>query len=342
MTPPPIPDETGLRAWLADATGAGRVDIHDVRRLGGGAISINLAMELEFAGGTLPGRHGVVLRTGSASGVSASLGKAQEAAVLKAAFAAGVAVPEPLFVEPSGSVLGAPFYIMRRAGGVAVGHRIVKSDRPQTALAHRLGQELARLHAVRPGTAGLEFLSLPNVSAALDGIRCYREWLGPLSSQDPVLAYGLRWLERHAPPAGEIVLSHRDFRTGNYLVADGQLTAIIDWEFAGWSDPMEDIGWFCATCWRFGRRDREAGGLADRDAFYSGYESQSGRRIDRDAVGWWEVAAHMRWAAIAAQQAARHVSGAEPSLELALTGRMLPEIQLDMLNRIGSLETACA
>jgi len=52
------------------------------------------------------------------------------------------------------------------------------------------------------------------------------------------------------------------------------------------------------------------------------------------------VMAHLRWAAIAAQQAMRHVSGAEPSLELALTGRMLPEITYDMLREIDRMEGA--
>ena len=87
----------------------------------------------------------------------------------------------------------------------------------------------------------------------------YRQWLGAEASRDPVLAWGLRWLERNAPPPGEIVLCHRDYRTGNYLVDDGRLTAILDWEFCGWSDPMEDVAWFCSRSWRFGRMDREAG-----------------------------------------------------------------------------------
>ncbi|CCC98370.1 protein of unknown function [Azospirillum baldaniorum] len=45
----------------------------------------------------------------------------------------------------------------------------------------------------------------------------------------------------------------------------------------------------------------------------------------------------MRWAAIAVLQGRRHTSGEEPSLELALTGRMLPEIELDLLRHIRGL-----
>ncbi|HVP98889.1 MAG TPA: phosphotransferase [Roseiarcus sp.] len=69
--------------------------------------------------------------------------------------------------------------------------------------------------------------------------------------------------------------------------ADG-LTAVLDWEFAGWGDPMSDIGWFCAECWRFGKADLEAGGIAPRATLYEGYQAQSGARIDEAAVRYWK------------------------------------------------------
>jgi hypothetical protein len=40
----------------------------------------------------------------------------------------------------------------------------------------------------------------------------------------------------------------------------------------------------------------------------------------------------VRWAVIALQQAMRHRSGDEPSLELALIGRRLAEIEYECLN----------
>ena len=48
--------------------------------------------------------------------------------------------------------------------------------------------------------------------------------------------------------------------------------------------------------------------------------------------------AAVRWAVIALQQAERHLSGGQQSLELALTGRMVPEMEFDMLTLIDSLE----
>jgi len=328
---------SALESWLQAEAGARTVSVVDEGRLSGGAISLNLAVTLEIDGGPRAGRHTAVLRTGSASGVSASLGKAEEAAVLRAVFATGATVPEVLFIGADPALLGAPFYIMRRASGVAAGHRVVKSEAPQRDLARDLGRQLGRIHTVRPGAAGLEFLPLPSPSPALQSAADFRAWIGRYAGTDPVLAYGLRWLTINAPPPGELVLCHRDYRTGNYMVQDGRLTAIIDWEFAGWSDPMEDLAWFCSASWRFGRHDREAGGIADRADLYAGYEETSGRAVDEAAVAYWEAAAYLRWAAVAVQQGMRHTSGTEPSLELALTGRMLPEIEMDLLRHLDAV-----
>lgn len=326
-----------LEAWLAEQAGARRVRIEEVRQPGGGAISTNLALALAVEGGPFAGRHDLVLRADPAARLPASLTKPREFAALKAACAAGVRAPEPLFSCPDRAVLGREFYLMRRAQGVAAGRLIVKNEEPQRELAREMGRQLARLHSLQPGAAGLDTFPVPQPSAALAALRLYREWLGEAGERDAVLAWGLRWLELNAPPAGEVALCHRDYRTGNYLVQDGRLTAILDWEFAGWSDPMEDIAWFCARSWRFGRHDREAGGIAGRADFYAGYEDESGRKVDEAAIAYWETSAYMRWAAIAWRQALRHISGAEASLELALTGRMLPEIGMDMIIHLKSL-----
>jgi hypothetical protein len=48
-------------------------------------------------------------------------------------------------------------------------------------------------------------------------------------------------------------------------------------------------------------------------------------------VRYWETVAHLRWAVIALLQGWRHASGAEPSLALALTGRIADELEYDIL-----------
>lgn len=325
-----------MARFLALATGAAGVDIRACDPLAGGAIQENWHVLADVSGGAYAGGLDVVLRTDAPSRVAESHDRAHEFAVLRAAHAAGVTVPEPLWLSADGSVIGKPFFVMRRVAGTADRFHIVKdlglaTDR--ASLLRRLAQEMVRIHAIRPGTAGLAFLPEPAPSPALFWVARYRKFLDDLKSPHPGLEWGLRWLEIHAPPSPEngLSLCHNDFRTGNFMVDETGLTAILDWEFAGWGDPLADVGWFCARCWRSGRDDLEAGGIGRRDEFLAAYESASGRPVDAGAIAYWEVMAHVRWAVIAAQQAHRHTSGRQPSLELALIGHAVPEAELEIL-----------
>ena len=331
-----------LCRFVAASAGARHAALANIAPLRGGAIQENWSLDIDLDRGA---RQAVVLRTDAPSRVAASHSRAEEYALLRLARAAGVTVPEPLWLCNDPAVIGRAFYLMRRVPGVAAGHLVVRFfrslDGAREALAERLGQELAHIHAVTPETVArlvpnqsFDFLAPSSANPGLDRVQLYRRYLDDLDDPHPVLEWGLRWLELNSRPASGITLVHQDFRTGNYLVDEDGLTAILDWEFCAWGDPMSDIGWFCAKCWRFGAVDREAGGIAARAPFYRGYEAASGRRIDPVAVHYWEVAAHVRWAVIALQQAARHLSGAQRSLELALTGRILPELELEILNLV--------
>lgn len=142
-------------------------------------------------------------------------------------------------------------------------------------------------------------------------------------------------MERTAPAPEDAVLVHRDYRLGNVMIDGDRVTGVLDWEFAGWGDRHEDLGWFTARCWRFGRDDLEAGGLGAAEDFFAGYEEASGCVVDRDRVRYWQAMAHARWAVIAAGQGDRFVSGGERTLELALTAHIVPELELQLLHETG-------
>lgn len=327
-----------LTCFLANAARAQAVTITDTRLLSGGTIQENWLVRADVRGGAHQGELDVVVRTDSLSGVSLSHNRAQEFSLLTQAFRAGVTVPEPLWLCEDPRLIGRQFFVMRRIGGAAHGHVVVKDLRlggDRRLLTQRLGTELARIHSIRPPCGALDFLPWYDDAPAQQSIRRLRAYLDTLTITHPPLEWGLRWLQRHAPPRGEIVLSHRDFRTGNYMVDENGLTGILDWEFAGWSDPLEDLGWFLAKCWRFGANQREAGGIGEREDFYRAYEAGAGRPIARDQVRYWEVMAHMNWAMIALQQAERHVSGEERSLLLALTGHVVPELEYEIMLTTG-------
>lgn len=349
-------ETNALARWLEGAMRAQNVRVVRYERLPGGAIQDNFLLDVDIHGGTWQGEHAFVLRTDAPTGVAASLSRAQEFAVLRVAHAAGVTAPEPLFLCRDTTVLGREFFIMTRLPGLAQGHRLTREPAlvpDGDALARELGSNLARIHAIRPPwrdalsrTAPLATdgehaiddepvtIAPPPANPALAAIAEYRSWLDKLDDAYPALEWGLRWCERHAPATFDIALIHRDYRTGNYLVDGGRLTGVLDWEFAGWGDPREDIGWLTARCWRFSGADREAGGIAAVEPLLQGYADAGGIAISRDDLDYWQVMAHLRWAIIALQQAQRHMGGGERSLELALTGRIVHELEYEVLQLI--------
>lgn len=324
-------DAAHLEAYLGGLAG-GCVAITALEMLPGGAIQENWLLDISIDGGKWSGAHKLVLRKDARSQVATSHSRAQEFALLKLAKRADVTVPVPCLLSTDETILGAPFFLMHRVSGISSGRMLVK--RPlNNNLACQLGIQLARIHSIGWNKT-LSFLPAIEGTPALIAVENYRRYLDELDQARPPLEWGLKWLELNAPDKGDVVLCHRDFRTGNYMVSeDGDLTGILDWEFAGWGEPEEDIGWFCAKCWRFGANNRDAGGIADRGSFYEAYEKESGRNIDTARVDYWETMAHVRWAVIACQQAARHVSGEQLSLELALTQHLVPELELEILIR---------
>jgi len=308
------------------------VEIKAFRKLPGGAIQENWLLDITVDGGDWAGERSLVLRRDAKSAVAMSHGRGEEFALLKAAHKHGVTVPTPCLLAEGSAVLGGPFFIMHRLDGTAAGHKLVKRG-VNEELAAELGLQLARIHSITPKERSLRFLRRPKLSPALHTIADYRCHLDDLGQARPALEWGLRWLELNAPARGEVVLCHRDFRTGNYMVSDdGDLTGILDWEFSGWGEREEDIGWFMAKCWRFGAVEQEAGGIASRAPFLEAYEKESACSLDPRRIAYWQTMALVRWAVIACQQAARHVSGEEESLELAMTQHIVPELELDILD----------
>jgi len=332
---------TALAGFIRDHAEAREVRILEAALMGGGAIQENWALEVEIEGGPRPGRHALVMRADAPSAVAVSLTRPQEFAILEVMHERGITVPEPWCVADDPALIGRPFYLMQRLPGEAQGHRVVRDPAVRErgeALAFRLGREMARIHEVEPPHPRLAFLPVPEGSPAVARVEEYRRHLDAMGEAQPALEWALRWLELNAPPKGRVCFCHGDFRTGNYLVDEGELQGLLDWEFAAWSDPYEDLGWMFGRFWRFGADEREAGGVGSREAFYRGYEAEAGHPLDRAIVPYWEVMGTVRWAVIALQQARRHFDGGEASLELALTAHVVPRLERDILDLLERIE----
>jgi aminoglycoside phosphotransferase (APT) family kinase protein len=322
---------TRLARFIRDASGAEHVSITQLERLSGGAVQQNWALDAELSGGAFAGARRWVMRMDAPARVRESLTRSEEFRVLHAVADAQVLAPRPLWLCEDPEIIGSAFFVMERLPGVATGHKVARDpalvpDRGR--LARELAANLARIHGIKPAPGALGFL---RTMLARDNIAHYRVYLDTLAEAYPVLEWGLRWCERHAPLREETTFIHRDYRTGNYLVDGGTLTGVLDWEFAAYGNPLEDVGWLFARCWRFGQHQYPVGGVAEAEDFLGEYERRSRRTVDAAALIYWQVMAHVRWAIIALQQRERHRSGAESSLELALTGHILSDLELEIL-----------
>ncbi len=328
---------TALAGAIARSIGAAGVTITAATKLAGGAVQENWRLDVTVEGGPRTGAHTWVVRTDANARIPLSLDRETEAKVLVAAHAAGVKVAEPIAIAGADITLAKPCVVQNWIQGSAQARRIVRDPQlPEygPALACELANELARIHAIAPPSQELAALPLPLLPPARAEIARLRAALTKAGDPRPALEYILYWLDQHAPPARPLTLVHGDFRTGNYMVRDGHLTGILDWEFAHWGDPDEDIGWLTARCWRFGNDALETGGIATLATFLDAYTSASGRHIHPEAIRYWQIMAAAKWATIAVLQGDRFRLGGEARLELALTGLMPAEMEHDALTDI--------
>jgi aminoglycoside phosphotransferase (APT) family kinase protein len=245
-----------------------------------------------------------------------------EAAVLRAAAAAGVPVPEVVVAGTEG--LGGAFIVSAAVDGETIARKILRDEHfapARRVLPRQLGAALAALHRADPAAVP----GLPSV----DQVAQYREALDTLGEPHPAFELAFRWLDANRPPAGRPAIVHGDFRLGNVIVGPDGLRAVLDWELAHVGDPMEDLGWLCVKAWRFGSPQPVAG-LGAYDELFGAYEAAGGRPVDADVVRWWEVLGTLKWGIMCIMQANVHLAGVERSHELAAIGRRVCENEHDL------------
>lgn len=258
-----------------------------------------------------------------------------EVAVRALARDAGVPVPEVVAWSEDERWVGGPFFLSERIEGETIPRQVLRLvDRCGIGnlAAAQLGEAMARLHAIDPSDGPTGLVDLGPGKPAVLALDALREAAAVLHEARPALTLGFRWLDRNLPPppSAESIV-HTDIRTGNLIVGDDGLRAVLDWEGARRrGDPMEDVGWLALRMWRFGNDDREIGGFADLGSFARAYE-QAGGRFDPRRYRWWKVYGTLKWALGLAAQAAGHIDGTFRSIVMAASGRRVPEMEWDLL-----------
>lgn len=311
-------------------------ELAEVRPLHGGACQENFAVV------AASGRR-FALRSDANQSLPGSLGRALEAEIVALAHGNGVQTPAVRRVIPDLLRDGATAYLMDWADGVAIGAKIQRDPRLAAArevLIPQLARQLAAIHRITPAMAPELRPDNPQDARDSDAVtaalRFCREMMDGMPPR-PVMERIYRWLDENRPDPGPLVLSHGDYRVGNFLVGPEGLEAVLDWEFSHWGSAGEDLAWITVRDWRFGRPDLAVGGVGTRQAFLDAYHAAGGVRLTADALRWFEVLGNLRWATGAVCQAQRVLSGAEADLELLAIGRRAAEMEWECLRVIGVL-----
>ena len=170
----------------------------------------------------------------------------REVAVLSKLAPVYARAPRVIAYEPTGDVLGAPFFLMERRRGVIL--RKALPDGLDLAARRRacelLVDALVDLHAVDFAAAGLGDLGKP-AGYVERQVRGWSErYTGSQTDDIPAMAEVAAHLAAHRPADGAPSLIHNDFKLDN-VIFDASLehiTGVLDWEMATIGDPLMDLG----------------------------------------------------------------------------------------------------
>lgn len=308
--------DTLLAAFMTRAIGPG--SLSGLGRLSGGANMESWAFD--FAGAPY------VLRRAPSAEYMADrpYGHPTEAALVKAAYAAGVKAPEVVGVLSDGDGMGTG-YVMKRVIAEVSPAKILPA--PPPSLVADMGRELARIHAI-PADTIPDAIPHMDTAAALAELKARFLTYG---GDRPAIALAIKWCEDHLPTPAPPVLVHGDYRMGNIMVDGDGLAVVLDWELAHRGDAHEDLAFGCMTVWRFGQLDKPAYGVGSLEDLFAAYEAAGGTPVDRDRFRFWLVYRTLWWALGCLQMGQAWRSGADTTVERVVVGRRTAEQELDLI-----------
>lgn len=268
-----------------------------VRQLGGGKANLTYLL-------TFPDGGELVLRRPPLGPVAeSSHDMTREYTVLSRLWQSFPLAPRAYALCEDESVIGAPFFLMERKGGVVVRGQVpdrfgggddAEANRKLSAMVIDI---LAELHAVDPADCGLDELGHPEGFLERQVRGWARRWERAKHEDDPVADEVAGWLAAELPDPTETTLLHNDWRLDNMAVSPddpGTCSAVYDWDMATRGNPLADLGTLMGSWFDPGEAPQDLGmmptnspGWLSRDAAVRRYSSRSGR--DMRDVDWYLV-----------------------------------------------------
>ncbi|CAN1556615.1 COG3173 Predicted aminoglycoside phosphotransferase [Mycobacteriaceae bacterium] len=240
-----------------------------------------------------------------------------------------VPVPRVRWIEPTGDLLGSPFFLMDLVEGIVPPDVMPYtfggnwfSDAPpakQRELQDATVEVLAKLHAIPDASGTFGFLADSDppgdtpLRRRLNWLTAWYEFAVPDIGRSELVETALGWLEDNFPAdvaAGEPVLSWGDARIGNVLYRDYRPVAVLDWEMATLGPRELDVSWIIFAHMVF----QELGGLAGLPGLPDVMREEDVRATYRTLTGvelgdlrWFYVYSAVIWCCVFMRTGARRV-----------------------------------
>jgi aminoglycoside phosphotransferase (APT) family kinase protein len=215
--------------------------------------------------------------------------------VIRAAYDRGFPAPEALWVDTEHKLLpGGDFLVMTCAPGASGGNVHGAFGKVDSALVDLLATSIARLHQLPPlrelgdltnGIAS-DLWDLSLQEATRRYITSIRDlYLSEMVMPSPAVLALYGWLLGNVPDApGRPVLLHGDIGFHNFLIDDGRLSAVVDWEFAHIGDPADDVGYV----------RNSVGNSLDWGEFMAAYRAAGGPDLSEERVRFFQIWGQVR------------------------------------------------
>lgn len=288
-----------LERWIGQQSGAD-VGVAELRRITTGHSRGNWLLQLDDGS-----RFVVRVEQGGVFGTAG----ADEFEFMQAVGRLGFPVARVRWLEPTGEVIGQPFFVMDFIEGGVTTEREDRSLAPELAVdfVRRL-DELHRLEwsGVLDGPA-------PNEATHVQIERWADVYRSSSPMPIPLLEEGAAWLHNRAPRLERVAIVHGDPGPGNFVHDGRRVLAFTDWEFSHLGDPTED--------WSFLLSMRGARTMAVDD-WLNLVRTEAGVEVSGEHLHYWKVFNFFK-GACANVTCLRAFAGANPAPNMALIGTVL-------------------
>jgi aminoglycoside phosphotransferase (APT) family kinase protein len=292
-----IADDVTLARRIADYLSqqdGHRVEVGAIRRFPVGFSWLTYLVPVTGLGGD-PAPRELILRLGPDYGLFAPYSARPQVLAMQSLEGSAVPVPKAFWSSDDESIFGAPFLFSEKAEGEAVVPWVSPKEPPleegyRKRLAAQFVDAVAALHTVDWRRQPIAELAdgIDEGNAAQRAIAYWEAQIARWALRPyPMVDWGLRWLKRHAPVAPRVAIVHGDYRTGNFLERNGEITAILDWELVHLGDPHEDLGWASLPMYMGG--SKLISRLAEPEMFYARYADKAGFSVSMKSLRYYQA-----------------------------------------------------